>query len=63
MHETVAVPEPAMLAGVIMLQLKLEGRPSDKLTVPVKPFTATIVRVETEEEPTLTSTGGVASIV
>lgn len=63
MHETVAVPEPVMLPGVIEPQVRLEGRASVRLRTPVKPFTADSVIVEETVTPALTGAGAVAVIV
>jgi len=60
LHETVAVPEPVMLAGVIEPQVRPEGRVSVRLTTPVKPFTAESVIVEETVTPALTGAGAVA---
>lgn len=37
-HESVAVPEPMMLLGVIAPQVKPAGTVSVRVTVPAKPF-------------------------
>ena len=62
-HARVATPAATMLAGVIAPQVSPAGTASVKLTVPAKPFTATIVIVEVAEEPTATEEGEAAVIV
>ncbi len=51
LHETVAVPEPVTVRGLIAPQVKLAGTVSVRLTVPVKPLTAVTVIVEVAEVP------------
>ena len=46
LHETVAVPEPVTLVGVMAPHVRPEGGVSVRLTMPVKPFTAVTVIVE-----------------
>lgn len=46
LHETVAVPEPVTVEGLIVLQLSPAGTESVRLTVPVKPFRALTVTVD-----------------
>jgi hypothetical protein len=62
LQDTVAVPEPTMLLGVIMPQVRPAGTVSVKLTVPVKPFRAVTVIVDIADEPALTAAGLVAAI-
>jgi hypothetical protein len=63
LQDTVAVPEPTRLLGVILPHVRPAGAVSVKLTVPAKPFKAVIVIVDTADEPTLTATGLVAVMV
>ncbi len=63
MHDTVAVPEPVTLRGLIAPQVKLAGTVSVRLTVPVNPLTAVTVIVKVAEVPTATAAGEVAEIV
>jgi len=63
MHDTVAVPEPVTLRGLIAPQVKLAGTVSVRLTVPVNPLTAVTVIVKVAEVPTVTAAGEVAEIV
>jgi hypothetical protein len=63
LHETVAVPEPIMLLGVIEPQTRPEGTMSVRVTFPAKPFNAVIVIVEFAGTPILTCAGDVAMIV
>ena len=51
LHDTVAVPEPVTLRGLIAPQVKLAGTVSVRLTVPVKPLTADTVMVDVAEVP------------
>ena len=46
LQDTVAVPEPVTLAGVIAIQVSPAGIVSDRLTVPLKWFNAAMVIVE-----------------
>jgi hypothetical protein len=58
LHETVAVPEVEMLAGLMDPQVKPEGRvPSVRVIVPVNPFRAAVVIVELVDWPALTGAG------
>lgn len=63
LQETVAVPEPETLLGVIVPQVKPEGAESVNVTVPVKPFSAVTVIVEVADCPTSTAIGEDAAIV
>ena len=63
LHATVAVPEFAMLDGVMAPHVKLAGTVSVRLTVPVKPLTAVTVIVDVALVPTGTAAGDVAAIV
>ena len=60
-HETVAVPNPVMVAGVIVPQLTPDGTTSLSVTVPVKWLIEDIVIVVVVEEPTFA--GGVAAVI
>lgn len=62
LHATVAVPEPVMLAGVILPQLRPDGTVSVRLTVPVNPFRALIVIVVVADAPIVTGVEEVAEI-
>jgi hypothetical protein len=61
-HETVAIPEPVMLLGVIEPQTRPEGTMSVRVTFPAKPFNAVIVIVEFAGTPMLTWADEVATI-
>ena len=63
MQETVAVPDPVMLVGVIAPQVSPACGVSVKLTTPAKPLRAVTVIVEVAETPTLTAAGEEAAIV
>lgn len=60
LHDTVAVPEPVTVRGLIAPQVRLAGTVSVRLTVPVNPFSAVTVIVEVAETPTFTAAGEVA---
>lgn len=62
LHETVAVPEPLTLAGVIEPQTRPEGTLSVRVTVPANVLIAVMVIVDVPEAPALTITG-LATIV
>ena len=62
LHETVAVPEPVTLPGVIAPQLRFAGTVSVRLTVPENPLSAETVTVEVADWPVLTGAGEVAEI-
>ena len=49
LHETVAVPEPVTVPGVIAPQVNPAGTVSVRVTTPAKPLTAVIVIVETAD--------------
>ena len=63
MHETVAVPEPVTLIGLIVPHARPGGIESLRLTTAPNPFTAATVIVEVAEEPALTGEGEDADIV
>jgi hypothetical protein len=63
LQETVAVPEPVTLVGVIAPQVRLAGTVSVRLTVPANPLIAATVMVDVAETPALTAAGDVATIV
>jgi hypothetical protein len=62
-HETVAVPEPVTLVGVMAPQVRPAGGVSVRLTTPAKPFSAVIVTVEVADWPAFTAAGELAAIV
>lgn len=63
LHDTVAVPDPVTLVGVIAAQVRPDGAVSVSVTVPVKPLIATAVIVEVADWPTSTAPGEDAAIV
>ena len=63
LHETVAVPEPVTVPGVIAPQVNPAGTVSVRVTTPPKPLSAVIVIVETAEDPALAAAGEDATIV
>ena len=63
LHDTVAVPEPVTVPGVIAPHVRPAGTVSVRVTTPAKPLTAVTVIVETADEPALTAAGEDAAIV
>ncbi len=63
LHDTVAVPDPVTLVGVIAPQVRPVAGVSVKLTTPANPLSAVTVMVEVAEDPALTATGEDAAIV
>jgi hypothetical protein len=62
LQDTVAVPDPVTVAGVIATQTKLAGTVSVRDTTPANPFRAEMVIVEVAETPTVTGAGEDAAI-
>ena len=60
MQETVAVPNPVRLLGLMAPQLRPEGFVSLRLTVPAKLFNEVTVIVVVAEAPAMTAVGLVA---
>jgi hypothetical protein len=63
LQETVAEPDPVILAGVIAPQVRPEGTVSVRLTIPAKPLRAETVMLDETEAPALTGAGEVAAMV
>ena len=63
LQDTVAVPEPVRLLGVIAPQLSPDGSTSVRATALAKPFWPVTVIVELVDWPVLTVLGEVAEIV
>jgi hypothetical protein len=63
LQETVALPDPVRLFGVIAPQVRLEGIVSVRLTIPEKWLIALIVIVDGAEDPMSTGAGDDAPIV
>jgi hypothetical protein len=63
LHDTVAVPAPVTLVGVIAPQVRFAGTVSVRLTIPVNPLTAVTVMVEVADVPTVTAAGEAAAMV
>lgn len=63
MHDTVAVPEPDRVVGLMVPQFSPDGIVSVRETVPLKPFTEAMVIVELADWPVLTALGEVAEMV
>ena len=61
-QDTVAVPDPVMLLGVMIPQVRPDGTVSVRPTTPAKWLMELIVMVELTEEPTLTGAGEDAAI-
>jgi hypothetical protein len=62
LQATVADPEPVMLWGVRLPQVRPDDTESLRLTVPVNPFRAMTVIVEVAEVPIVTAAGEVDEI-
>lgn len=63
LQETVAVPDPVRLVGLIAPQTRPEGTFSVSDTVPAKWFSEVTVMVEVADTPTLTAAGEEAVVV
>lgn len=63
LQETVAVPEPVTVPGVIAPQVSPAGTVSVSVTTPAKPFTAVIVIVEVADDPAFAAAGEDAAMV
>ena len=63
LQETVAVPEPVTLVGVIAPQVRPAGGESVRLTTPANPPVPVTVIVEVADCPALTAAGEEAEIV
>ena len=63
LQDTVAVPEPVIVPGVIAPQVSPAGTVSVKVTTPANPLTAVIVIVDTADWPAFTAAGEEAAIV
>jgi hypothetical protein len=57
LQETVAVPDPVKVVGLIVPHVSPDGTLSVRETVPVKPFSDVIVMVEVADWPALTAAG------
>ena len=62
LQDTVAVPDPVILPGVMVPQVRPDGTVSVRLTTPAKWLIASIVMVDIAEEPALTGAGDDAAI-
>ena len=62
MQDSVAVPDPVTLFGVIAPQVRPAGTVSVRTIVPEKPFSAETVMVDVALTPVLTAAGEVAEI-
>lgn len=63
MQDTVAVPDPASVVGLITPQVSPGGTVSVSDTVPAKWFNAVTVRVDVADTPISTAAGELAAIV
>jgi len=61
-HDTVAVPDPVTLVGVIAPQVRPDETVSVKAIVPANPLSAFMVIAEAADKPALTAPGEVAVI-
>ena len=62
LHETVAVPDPTRLVGLIVPHVRPDGMMSVRLTVPAKWLTLEILIVDVPDEPALIGVGVEVSI-
>jgi hypothetical protein len=62
LQDTVAVPDPVILLGVMVPQVRPDGTVSVRLTTPAKWLIELIVMVDVTEEPTVTGAGEDAAI-
>ena len=62
MHETVAVPDPVIVLGVMVSQVRPDGTVSARVTTPGKWLMELIVMVDTAEELASTGAGEDAAI-
>ena len=62
LHETVAVPDPIMLLGIIDPQVRPDGIVSVRDTVPENPFSADTVMVDVPDCPALIGVGELAEM-
>jgi len=62
-QDTVAVPEPVIVPGVIAPHVNPAGTVSVNVTTPAKPFSAVMVMVDVAEDPAGTDAGEVAAMV
>ena len=63
LQDTVAVPGPVTVSGVMVPQFRPDGTVSVRVTTPAKPFAAVIVIVEEEDCPAFTAAGVEAAMV
>jgi len=63
LQDTLAVPEPTRVDGLIVPHVNAEGTVSVRVIVPAKPFTAVTVIVEVADWPALTALGEDADMV
>ena len=63
MQDSVAVPEPLRVLGVIVPQVSPVGTVSVRATAPAKPACEVTVIVDEADEPVFTAAGDVAEIV
>jgi hypothetical protein len=63
LQDTVAVPDPVTLVGLIAPQVRPAAGVSVRLTTPLKPLRAVTVMVEVADDPAFTEAGDEATIV
>lgn len=61
-QDNVAVPEPDRLLGLMLLQVRAFGTLSERLTVPVNPFSAVMLIVELLGWPEFVGAAALADI-
>ena len=62
LHDTVAVPDPVILLGITVPQVRPDGTVSVRLTTPAKWLKELIVTVDVVEDAALTGAGDDAAI-
>jgi len=62
LQDTVALPDPVMLLGVMVPQVRPDGTVSVRLTTPAKWLMELIVIVDVTEDPAFTGAGDDAAI-
>jgi hypothetical protein len=62
LHDTVDVPDPVRVFGIIGLHVRPDGTRSVRVTTTLNPFIDVIVMVEDAEEPAFTGAGELAAM-
>ena len=63
LHETVAVPDPVMVVGLIVPQARPDGALSVRETMPLKRLADVMVIVDVAEDPALRGAGEDADVL